>query len=915
MLVIFESTVVSQRIKTLKEFRTMSIKPFPINVFRNEKWTEISTEQLLPGDICSLVISGEENAVPCDMIVLSGQCVVNEAMLSGESTPLLKESLEEVNAEDIIDVLGEDKRHAVFGGTKILQSKIGEESPIKTPDSGCLMYVYRTGFNTSQGKLIRTMVYSTERITANNLESLLFILFLLIFAIAASCYVWVKGLEEEKNKYKLLLDCVLIITAVVPPELPMELSMAVNASLQALSKFAIYCTEPFRIPFAGKIDICCFDKTGTLTDEDLILQGVTQGKSLVPAIHSDFQTLRVLACCHSLMHLENEVVGDPMEKAAVESVNGKLKGSDKVDCNGESISIVKRFAFSSSLKRMSTIATAKNKQFMTIKGAPETIRGLLRTVPIDYDVTFQNYAKKGARVLALGYKDMPKLLSHDQLKSIDREESENNFTFCGFLVFQCPIKKDSLPAIKSLQASNHKVTMITGDNPLTAIHVAKELSISSKPVMNIEYIDGKVHALSDDETVEYKMDKLSDLPLTALNNYDLCLTGEAIDHVVEECPIILAHVIVYARASPSQKESVLLKLKDQGYITLMCGDGTNDVGALKQSHIGVALLDGKPEELAQIMKRMQVEQMKQRRLEMKKTRESLALKLGTAVDARTAEAEEAAISKLDKLMEDEELPSVKLGDASVAAPFTSKIATIEAVCNIIRQGRCTLVTTMQMYKILALNSLISAYSLSVLHLDGIRYGDFQVTVTGMLLASCFLFLTRAAPIQELAAKRPQPNIFNFYILLSILGQFAVHIASLVYIVTISKRFMFMRKLEDIRFEPNLLNSTIFLISLTMQVSTFVVNYQGRPFRESLLENKPLRNALGIVLLIAYVCASEQFPEFNEYLELVPFPSSVKIQLLLVMTGDLVLCFAIENVLSFFLSDSKPKKELYSKIKF
>jgi cation-transporting ATPase 13A1 len=127
------------------------------------------------------------------------------------------------------------------------------ESPIKTPDGGCLGVVLRTGFGTAQGQLVRTMIFSTERVSANNLESFLFIGFLLIFAIAASWYVWVKGksrdiishplpsspvgIERDLKKSKLLLDCILIITSVVPPELPMELSLAVNASLVALSKY------------------------------------------------------------------------------------------------------------------------------------------------------------------------------------------------------------------------------------------------------------------------------------------------------------------------------------------------------------------------------------------------------------------------------------------------------------------------------------------------------------------------------------------------------------------------------------------------------------------------------------------------------------------------------------------------------
>ena len=292
MLVVFESTVVWQRLRTLSEFRTMGIKPYPVYTYRCEKWTEILSDELFPGDLISIVRTKEDSGLPCDAILVTGGCIVNEAMLSGESTPLLKESVALRPADEKIDVTGLDKNSCLYGGTKVLQTTpAAEKGEIEAPDGGVLAVVTRTGFETSQGSLVRTMIYSTERVSANNFEALLFILFLLVFAVAASWYVWVEGtppkptetwnaivtclgVRQERKRSKLLLDCILIVTSVVPPELPMELSLAVNTSLAALSKFAIYCTEPFRIPFAGRIDIACFDKTGTLTGEDLVVEGV-----------------------------------------------------------------------------------------------------------------------------------------------------------------------------------------------------------------------------------------------------------------------------------------------------------------------------------------------------------------------------------------------------------------------------------------------------------------------------------------------------------------------------------------------------------------------------------------------------------------------------------------------------------------
>ncbi|CAG8559023.1 16624_t:CDS:10, partial [Cetraspora pellucida] len=854
MLVVFESTVVFQRLKTLAEFRTMSIKPYQIHVRRNRRWTPTDSDQLLPGDLVSIVRSKEDSGVPCDMILLQGSCIVNEAMLSGESTPLLKESIALRDGNDELDMNGIDKNSMLFGGTKVLQVTPPQQDVLSAPDDGCIAYVIRTGFGTAQGKLVRTMVYSTEHVSANNLESFLFILFLLIFAISAAAYVWVKG-EQFSLSSKLLLDCILIITSVVPPELPMELSLAVNTSLVALAKFAIYCTEPFRIPFAGKIDVCAFDKTGTLTGENLEVEGIAgihpeDSKILVKPPEALRESIQTLAAAHALVKLDDGIVGDPMEKATLEALDWKLgKGDTVIPANQQSqrfqqrsqIQIRRRFQFSSALKRMSSVSTIPTsrfkKTFVAVKGAPETLRNMYVYVPDDYEETFKFFMRRGSRVLALGYKYLKDNMNMDEINELSRESVESELTFAGFLIFHCPLKDDAISTLQMLNESSHRVVMITGDNPLTACHVAREVKILERDVL---ILDLREDAQNNDDLVWKSVDEKVIIPvnpaepidLSIYRDHDLCITGAALACYENKPSVkdLLVHTWVYARVSPGQKEFILTCLKQAGYITLMCGDGTNDVGALKQAHIGVALLDGKPEDLKKIAEHQRIQRLKD-----------------------VYESQRRPPPQVDRLAEqllqdfDDEPPSIKLGDASVAAPFTSKLSNVVAIVNIVRQGRCTLVATIQMYKILALNCLISAYSLSVLYLEGIKYGDLQVTISGMLLA----------PLEKLAKQRPQTNIFNFYIILSILGQFAIHIASLVYIVDLVFHYE-EKKTVDLEgdFEPSLLNTAIYLISLSMQVSTFAINYQGHPFRESLKENTALYYGLLSVGAIALSGATE-----------------------------------------------------------
>ncbi|KAF8686464.1 Endoplasmic reticulum ca-transporting p-type atpase [Rhizoctonia solani] len=994
MLVVFECTVVFQRVSTLKEFRTMSIDPYPIYCYRDGKWNIVQSDTLLPGDVISISrgSAGSEHkkhegkakekkvedkdekdkekdqstpdrSIPADTLILRGTCIVNEAMLSGESTPLLKESLGILSKEEgeRLDVDGQHKNCVLFGGTKIL--KAGQEEgevvassqtpSLNTPDGGALALVLRTGFGTAQGQLVRTMIFSTERVSANNFESFLFIGFLLIFAIAASWYVWVRGIERGLKKSKLLLDCVLIITSVVPPELPMELSLAVNTSLAALSKFAIFCTEPFRIPVAGRVDVCCFDKTGTITAVDLVVEGVagvdpTDPLKLVPLTAASRETTLCLAAAHALVKLDDgQVVGDPMEQTTLKALEWDLKGRDGVVPNKGSsptntILIRRRFQFSSALKRMATISTigAGGKSLIAVKGAPETIKGMLAIVPGGYDDTFKWFTRRGSRVLALAMKEVAPI-GLDKVAQLKRDEIEKELTFVGFLIFHCPLKPDAIATLKMLADSSHRCIMITGDNPLTAVHVAREVEIVDRDALILDVKEGSNNETdlvwrTVDETKIIPVNPSEPLDASLFEQYDVCITGAAMRQYerTPSWPILVQNTWVYARVSPIQKELILTTLKGLGFTTLMAGDGTNDVGALKQAHIGVALLDGTPEDLQKIAEHARVERIKkvyESQLKISARfnqppppvpqaiahlyQDVVAAQQKAAADLQDKRKKnpmekfdlESITSKLAEMDDDNEPPKIKLGDASCAAPFTSKLSNVSSIAAIIRQGRCTLVATIQMYKILALNCLITAYSLSVLYLDGIKFGDYQITINGMLMSVCFLCISRAKPVEKLSRERPLGNIFNFYVLLSVLIQFAIHIVSLLYITSLSNSLEQRGEIDlEAEFKPSLLNTAIYLLGLSQQVSTFAINFQGRPFREGIRENPALYYGLLGASAVAFGGSMDIIPEMNRWLQIVEMSFSFQVRLTVTMALDFVGCWAVEHACKYLFADLEPK---------
>jgi cation-transporting ATPase 13A1 len=1020
MLMLFEGMLCHQRQRSLHMMSSMRRPPMPVLVFRNNAWKPISSQSLLPGDIMSLTTSAtsglafaggreearaaeraraglepeapDETIIPCDALLLRGSCVTNEAMLTGESVPQLKESLfcaDDLSSE--VDLTVEKgnaiwKRHLISGGTAlqlhtaIVQGdpKVLENVP-EAPNGGCLAIVIRTGYGTLQGGLMRKILFATERVTQNSSETFVFIGCLVVFATIASSIVLHYGLQDPtRNRFKLFLHCIMIVTSVVPPELPMELQLAVTNSLTSLSHYLVYCTEPFRIPLAGRLDVLCFDKTGTLTKDEMLLRGIvapfnssaaapTTPEAVEELLQPDMCpriTRLVMGSCHSLLYhgAHKKLMGDPLEVATMEA-SGFLTTNNasfqaNLDADGNIVCgwnpqgptstaalvamVSKRMPFTSALKRMSNVVMVEKRDtsamttalsssgvagsavlsrecMVVTKGAPEVLESLLTIVPPFYRATYQFHMRQGKRVLTMA----SRTISVEQGQRLQRNALEKELTFNGFLIFDSDLKPDSSSVIRELRMSAHHVVMITGDGPLTAIDVARRLSMIGKVSMTTGTTKGTAAAKApapnkvfiliaacktgvDAPELVWRSSDLSDAPeyqesdlkfdhnfgvtinpkAVYANVTSLCVTGSALAYLEQSCGSdkkkwleqlkkLAPRTAIFSRVSPVQKETIIHALNAAGKFTLMVGDGTNDVGALKAAHVGVSIVNA-PELESRIKKKSKELKVKSRekRMEM-----------------------ELAEQEMDPTL-------VKLGDASIASPFTSRRTSIDSVMTVLRHGRCSLVTTVEVYKILALNCLVSAYMMSTLYLRGMKQGDFQMTAMGLATAALFYFLSQAKPITQLSVARPPKSVFDSAVIVSILGQFAVHFGCLLLMTALCESYSMTpfggdsdnpSVIPDGRFRPSVINTSMFLLSAVMQTNSFVINYRGQPFTQDITDNFLMFRGVQLVYAVLFIAATGLFEPLSDLLELAPFPDpQLRSYVFILLFGNFGACWAIEQ---------------------
>jgi manganese-transporting P-type ATPase len=189
----------------------------------------------------------------------------------------------------------------------------------------------------------------------------------------------------------------------------------------------------------------------------------------------------------------------------------------------------------------------------------------------------------------------------------------------------------------------------------------------------------------------------------------------------------------------------------------------------------------------------------------------------------------------------------------------------------------------------------------VLYLDGVKYGDTQMTAMGMLGSVSFMSVSRSKPLDRLSPVRPLTSIFHPALFISLLGQFVVHLATMMTAVYFAKQNLPPdHEVElDGEFKPGILNTVVFLVSSVQQVTVFVVNLQGRPFMTGLTENRPLLWSLICTFILTFMFASESVPNLNKYFQLVPFPDEAFRDFILkLLVADVGVTFMWDRLMKF-----------------
>lgn len=247
-----------------------SLKSGSIGVINELNEVEvIAADSLVPGDTIAIPTDG--GVMGCDAVLISGSCIVNESMLTGECIPVTKTPPTLSDPPVPFEWLA-SKRHILYAGTTVLQTRYYGTEKV-------LARVVRTGFNTSKGELVKSILFPRPIEFRFYEDSVRFVSCL--FCVAAIGIVYTVQLYKERGAdlQTIIVRALDIITIVVPPALPLAMTAGQIYSQARLKKKNIFCISPQRINVCGKLKLVCFDKTGTLTDDGLTMDGCRESRN------------------------------------------------------------------------------------------------------------------------------------------------------------------------------------------------------------------------------------------------------------------------------------------------------------------------------------------------------------------------------------------------------------------------------------------------------------------------------------------------------------------------------------------------------------------------------------------------------------------------------------------------------------
>ena len=520
-----------------------------VKVIRNGDIIKVSSEELTIGDI---VILESGDKISADMrIIESHNLFVDESILTGESIQVNKIS----DIVDIKDAQITEQDNMLFSGTSVVKGR-------------AKAIVVSIGLSTEIGKIAKSINEAKEEkspltIRVEKFSKQISVL-VLVIAIIISILLISKG--EEPNA--IFLSVVALAVSAMPEGLPLALTMALTIASNKMSKKNVIVRKLKSVESLGSCTVIASDKTGTLTvneqtakkillpnNQEYQIEGVgydIKGKVIGDNIELA-KEIGLLGTLNNEATMNKEkIVGDSIDVAFL--VMGK-----KLNVATKDIKILEIIPYESENKYSAVFYEKDNEVYCTVKGSLEVVKKFCKNINlIDEKISSKVLEEQNERLASDGYRVIA--LANGKIKKQDKytEEDIKKLTFMGMVGFIDPIRKEVVASIDECRSAGIKVLMITGDHPLTAFSIAKELKLT----------DTYTDVTTGVEVDEYfkKGEKEFDL------------------YVKSKC--------VFTRVTPLQKLEIVESLKRQGEFVAVTGDGVNDAPALKAANIGIAMGSG-----------------------------------------------------------------------------------------------------------------------------------------------------------------------------------------------------------------------------------------------------------------------------------------------------------------------------------